>query len=106
MVVMEWDHLWKCRSVERKKWARRLKPGASIPHRNTCIKIMRVIHGLMGIKLDKALADTKAELGSPYAGAQDDVWSMKNCREVGVLLLPFFKPSCPPVQYLCIPYLT
>ena len=82
MVVMEWDHLWKCRSPFRKKWARGLRPGASLPHRNTCIKIMHVIRELMARKLMKVIQATQAELGTPFAGAQDDVWSQRNCREV------------------------
>lgn len=82
MLVMEWDHMWRCRSKHRQEWAKSLKRGASVPHRATVLKIMRVIHGLMGIKLDKMLELMRDTLGEPYAGAQDDIWSMKNCREV------------------------
>ena len=47
MVIMEWDNLWKCRSEYRKKWAAGLKPGAKLPCRATCLKIMRVIRAVM-----------------------------------------------------------
>eukprot|EP00966_Prymnesium_polylepis_P086277 1997305-Prymnesium_polylepis.1 len=78
---MEWDHLWKCRSEFRKKFAARLKKGATLPHRETCVKLMRVIKTLMTTKLARKLLVQKAELGDPHVGAQDDIWSMRNCRE-------------------------
>jgi len=73
MVVREWDNLWNCRSQSRREWARSLKKSARLPHRETCIKIMRVIHGVMSRKLNVALAETLAELGDRCIGAQDDI---------------------------------
>ena len=81
MIVMEWDHFHKCRSAYRKKYVKSLKPGAGVPHRVTCIKLLRVIKALMTAKLLCALGANKADLGDPNVGAQDDIWSMKNCRE-------------------------
>lgn len=81
MIIMEWDHLHKTRSPWRKKYAGSLKPGATLPHRETCIKIMRVLKGLMTAKLLRKLDEQKRELGDPMAGAQDDIWSMRNCKE-------------------------
>ena len=43
MIVLEWDHFKKCRSATRKEYVKGLKKGASIPHRETCIKILMVI---------------------------------------------------------------
>ena len=60
MIVREWDNLWKCRSPSRREWARSLKQGARLPHRETCLKLFNVIHGLMGIELDAAIAQTIA----------------------------------------------
>ena len=81
MIVMEWDNLRKCRSKFRTKYAKSLKPGAVLPTRETCIKLMRVIVALMSGKLHPVLREQKATLGEPFVGAQDDIWSMKNCRE-------------------------
>ena len=88
MIIMEWDNLWKCRSKTRRAWARRLRKGSRLPARETCIKIMQVIKGLMARKLDGALAQVISDLGLNCIGAQDDIWSQRNCREVRV--------ACPP----------
>ena len=50
MIIMEWDNLNKCRSETRKAYIKRLKPGMGLPHRVTCIKIMKVIKMLMSNK--------------------------------------------------------
>ena len=96
MIVLEWDHFKKCRSESRQEYVKGLKPGAGLPHRNTCIKILQVIKGLMGDKLGKTLLALLNELGSRAIGAQDDIWSMKNCREVHTAPPPPPPPSsCP-----------
>ena len=81
MIIMEWDHLRKCRSEYRRKYAKSLRQGATLPCRATCIKIMRVIVALMSDKLRQRLVTQQADLGNPHTGAQDDIWSMRNCRE-------------------------
>ena len=57
-------------------------PGSCCPHRETVLKILRIIHGLMSFKLESMIQKTKEELGEPCFGAQDDIWSQRNCREV------------------------
>ena len=42
---------------------------------------MRVIVALMTGKLRKQFGIQQRILGDPFAGAQDDIWSMRNCRE-------------------------
>lgn len=81
MTIMEWDHLWKCRSKARKEYVSGLKCGVGLPHRCTCIKIMTVIHALMMQKLKHILEKQKMGLGDPIIGCQDDIWSKKNCRQ-------------------------
>ena len=82
MIVLEWDHFNKCRSPSRKQYVKGLKKGSDIPHRATCIKLLRVIRGLMASKLQHSLLHVLSELGPKAIGAQDDIWSMKNCKEV------------------------
>ena len=81
MVVMEWDHLHKCRSSYRADYVKHLKPGMTLPHRATSIKIMEVIKALQSIKLKGYLASQVCELGNPIVGAQADIFSLKNCSE-------------------------
>ena len=95
MVVMEWDHLNKCRSELRKKYVSRLKPGMSLPHRATCIKIMQVIKMLMGQKLSEQLKILVHDLGSPCVGAQSDIFSLKNCSEARLWLRSQHKLASP-----------
>ena len=49
MTIMEWDHLWKCRSESRKDYVRSLRPGAAPPCRATCIKITHVVNMAFGV---------------------------------------------------------
>ena len=81
MIVLEWDHLHKCRSKARKAYTNGLRRGAAPPHRETAIKIMKIIKSLMDMKLMAAMAAVLAELGDHSIGAQDDIWSMTNCKE-------------------------
>ena len=85
-VVMEWDHLYKCRSESRKKYVSGLKPGVGLPHRATCVKIMKVIKMLMSQKLSEELKILVHELGLPCVGAQADIFSLKNCSEARLWL--------------------
>ena len=58
-----------------------LNKKAGLPHRATCIKIMRVIRTLVEIKLKRAITLHATERIAPHSGAQCDIWSEKSMTE-------------------------
>ena len=51
-----------------------LNKRAGLPHRATCIKIMRVIRTLVEIKLKRAITVHATARIAPHSGAQCDIW--------------------------------
>ena len=85
MFVMFVTDFLEVLSITRNKtfvsFCRNLEARAGLPHRETSIKLMKVVKALMMNKLQNVLKLLVSFMGPPYAGGQSDVWSLKSCRE-------------------------
>ena len=78
--VRDWQPFSRSRSSAFRAYVRGLNPAAGLPHRETCIKILRVLRGLTDQKLQAVLTKHRVKFKEPFAGATSDVWSTPSCR--------------------------
>ena len=78
--VRDWQPFSRSRSKAFLAYVRGLNPSAGLPHRETSIKILRVMRGLTDQKLEAVLLKHRTKFKEPFAGATSDVWSTPSCR--------------------------
>ena len=61
-------------------WVRGFEKRAGAPHRDTCVQILEVYEEWLDERIQKLIDMQKAWLGTPFAGSQSDLWSMKSAR--------------------------
>jgi hypothetical protein len=85
------------RDSEFREFAEGLSPRYTPPHRETCVRIMDCLYSLVDAARHKRLEEARAEIGTPFAGAQLDLWTSKNSEEsyaclVATILMPSHDP--------------
>ena len=76
------DHFYETRSDNGlKEFVQGYDRRASLPHEQTCMRILGVYDELVDEKLQKIIDAHIARFGRPCAGSTGDVWSLKSCRE-------------------------
>lgn len=78
---LAWEVFYGVRSPSLKVWVRSLNKQAGLPHRGTCIKIIRVIHTLVQTKLHGVIARHATQHAAQHSGSQCDIWSEKSMRQ-------------------------
>jgi len=72
---------WLTRSPSLKVWIRSLNKRADLPHRETCIKILRVIRTLVETKLCHVISVHAKVCIAPRSGTTSDMWSERSMRK-------------------------
>ena len=78
---LSWEVFYLTRSPSLKVWIRSLNKRAGLPHRGTCIKILRVIRTLVEAKLCHVISVHAKVCIAPHSGTTSDIWSEKSMRE-------------------------
>jgi hypothetical protein len=76
-----WDHFSKTRAPEFLEFVQGWDPRAGLPARETCVRILFLIQHMIRKKLTALYALVRAQLGSPFCGMLDDIWSKRNCKQ-------------------------
>mgnify|MGYP001184436558 FL=1 len=77
-----WDHFSKTRAPQFVlEFVQGWDPRAGLPARETCVRILFLIQHMIRKKLTALYALVRAQLGSPFCGMLDDIWSKRNCKQ-------------------------
>lgn len=78
---MNWKHFNAARCEEFVDYITGFDKRLGVPARETCVKIINIIRHLLKENLESLLAHQKKQLGSPFLGYLDDIWSKRRCRQ-------------------------